>query len=90
MMEGLGVTVGQVPIDECVHEWVCESSCTNEFVIDATPTVVNTPSQSFTAITTYLVPVCECGAKTAPVGPCDGITTCMNGGTCTDTDSGHT
>ncbi|XP_072014059.1 LOW QUALITY PROTEIN: neural-cadherin-like [Amphiura filiformis] len=89
LAEGLGVTVGQVPIDECIHEWVCESSCTNEFVVDPTPTVVNTPSQSFTAITTYLVPVCECGALSKPVGPCDGVTTCVNGGTCTDTESGH-
>ncbi|XP_072051982.1 LOW QUALITY PROTEIN: neural-cadherin-like [Amphiura filiformis] len=86
----LGVTIGQIPVDECIHEYVCESSCTNVIVVDPTPTVINTPTQSLAAISSRVVPQCVCGAKMAQAGPCVAGLTCINGGTCTNTEGGHT
>ncbi|XP_071785719.1 neural-cadherin-like isoform X1 [Asterias amurensis] len=88
--EALGVTIGMIKIDMCLMESACESACTNVLEIDTTPTVVNTPSASFTSITTRTVAKCVCGADVQQPGPCD-FDACLNGGTCKDTQGGgHT
>ncbi len=88
--KALGITIGMIKIDMCLMESACESACTNVLEIDPTPTVVNTPSSSFTSITTRTVAKCVCGADVQQPGPCD-FDACLNGGTCEDTQGGgHT
>ena len=83
----LGLTIGQLPVDLCIYEYVCESSCTNVLQVNTTPTVVDSGSASFVSITSYVVPVCECGARTEAPGSCDSAP-CLNGGTCIDVYGG--
>eukprot|EP00057_Strongylocentrotus_purpuratus_P034310 XP_794702.3 PREDICTED: neural-cadherin [Strongylocentrotus purpuratus] len=83
----LGLDIAQLPVDLCVKENVCESSCTNVLVVDPTPTVVDSGSASFVAITSVLQAQCICGARTEAPGSCDSIP-CLNGGTCVDVHGG--
>ena len=76
-----------IKIDMCLQESACESACTNVLEIDPQPTVVNTPSASFTSITTRTVAKCVCGAQQEMPGPCD-FDACLNGGTCIETQGG--
>ncbi|XP_038077180.1 neural-cadherin-like isoform X2 [Patiria miniata] len=88
--QALGVTIGMIKIDMCLLESACESACTNVLEIDPQPTLINTPSASFTAVTTSTVAKCVCGANTQQPGLCD-FDACLNGGTCTETQGGgHT
>ncbi|XP_022110110.1 neural-cadherin-like isoform X2 [Acanthaster planci] len=86
----LGLTIGMIKIDMCLLESACESACTNVLEINPQPTLVNTPTASFTSVTTRVVAQCECGANIRQPGPCD-FDACVNGGTCTNTQGGgHT
>ncbi|XP_006823457.1 neural-cadherin-like [Saccoglossus kowalevskii] len=84
----LGIEIGMVPIDMCLDEGICESSCTNYFSVSTTPTVVDAGADTFAGVTTRLEARCVCGAKIAPRGPC-ASNPCYNGGTCYDTPSGY-
>ncbi|XP_041454487.1 neural-cadherin isoform X3 [Lytechinus variegatus] len=86
-IEELGLSIAQIPVDLCVKENVCESSCTNVLVVDPTPTVVDSGTASLVAITSVLEAQCICGARTVTPGNCDSDP-CLNGGTCEDVHGG--
>ncbi|XP_072169186.1 neural-cadherin-like [Diadema setosum] len=83
----LGVTVAQLPVDLCVVESVCESSCSNVLKVNNTPTVVDSGSASFVAVSSYVEAVCECASRTDQPGTCES-SPCLNGGTCVDVYGG--
>ncbi|XP_077979104.1 neural-cadherin-like [Glandiceps talaboti] len=84
----LGVKFGMVPIDMCLDEGICESSCTNYFTAITDPTVVDAGEDTFVSVTTIQTAQCVCGAKETVRGPC-ASNPCLNGGTCIDTPSGY-
>ncbi|XP_077867293.1 neural-cadherin-like, partial [Saccoglossus kowalevskii] len=84
----VGVTIAMVPVDECLREAVCESSCTNYFIAIVDPTLVDAGASTFVSVTTIQEGRCVCGARITVHGPCDS-NPCYNGGTCTNTPSGY-
>nr|BAC06837.1 Pf1-cadherin [Ptychodera flava] len=84
----LGVSFGMVPIDMCLDEGICESSCTNYFNAITDPTIIDDGADTFVSVTTIQRAECVCGAKLAPRGPC-ASNPCLNGGQCIDTPSGY-
>ncbi|XP_077982689.1 neural-cadherin-like [Glandiceps talaboti] len=84
----VGITIGMVPVDLCLGESVCESSCTNIFRADVNPTLVDADHSTFISVTTQQEAACVCGAREAPRGLCES-SPCYNGGTCVDTPHGY-
>ncbi|XP_013408639.1 neural-cadherin isoform X2 [Lingula anatina] len=85
----VGITVGMVPVDECLQE-TCESGgCTNELVVENIPLVVNTNTTSLVGVRAYIKAECTCKAREFTDGntQCSGDS-CKNGGTCLPNLSG--
>ncbi|XP_006818278.2 neural-cadherin-like [Saccoglossus kowalevskii] len=84
----VGITIGMVPVDLCLGEGACESSCTNFFMASTNPTLVDAGDNTLVGVTTIQEARCVCGARIAVHGPC-ASNPCYNGGTCTNTPSGY-
>lgn len=89
----VGINITMIKIDECMYENVaCESSCTNELVVDNLPKMVNANRTSLVGVNAYIKARCVCGAREEDIPKrCRYLpykNPCLNGGRCMETRGG--
>ena len=86
----VGVKIVASPINDCVNKQCWDSGCTSRLETKDKPLIVDTGKTTLIGVNASYVAVCECGATMfVDAPPKCGANTCLNGGICTDTYSGH-
>ncbi|XP_067928117.1 neural-cadherin-like [Watersipora subatra] len=79
--EALGMTVAQVPINECLLE-VCAGGCTNLLSVSNEPTLVNANGSSLVGVTSRVERVCACSQDNGSFPQMCTPDSCLHGGQC--------